>query len=158
MGALENCTSRQATRKPLMMVSLKIYRVITLAVLVLLLDACASLPDAACGPATEFAVRDTMYFGTGIPGGGIVTADDWSMFLTATVTPRFPQGLTVSQAAGQWRGDDGAIVQETSYVLELVHADDIASEQAVADIVSAYKTQFSQEAVLRVSTNACISF
>ena len=134
------------------------YFITEIVVLILMLEGCASLPGIACSPGEEFAIQDTLYFGTGIPGGGVVTPEAWSMFLTTIVTPKFPQGLTVSQAAGQWRGEDGAIVQEASYVLELIHPDDIASEQSVAEIVSAYKTQFRQEAVLRVSENACISF
>ena len=124
----------------------------------LALGGCASLPGAQCSTAQERAIQDTLYFGTGITGGGAVSTDDWAMFLTAVVTPRFPQGLTVSQAAGQWRGDDGAIVQENSYVLQLIHPDDATSTQAVTEIVDAYKTQFRQEAVLRVSESACISF
>ena len=133
------------------------YRSAVIVVLALALDACASLRGPVCKPGEESVVQDKLYFGTGIPGGGVVTPEAWSMFLAATVTPRFPQGLTVSPAAGQWRGDDGAIVQEASYVLELVHPDDAPSEQSVTEVVSAYKTQFRQEAVLRVRMDACIS-
>jgi hypothetical protein len=39
-----------------------------------------------------------------------------------------------------------------------VHSDDGTSEQAVVEIVSAYKTEFRQEAVLRVKGRACTSF
>ncbi|MES2627126.1 MAG: DUF3574 domain-containing protein [Pseudomonadota bacterium] len=134
------------------------WRVASALVVMLLLNGCAASRTTACRPGEEFAVQDALYFGTGIPDDGVVTPEDWSMFLTATVTPRFPQGLTVSQASGQWRGEDGSIVQETSYVLELVHPDDVMSEQAVAEIISAYKTQFRQEAVLRVKHESCISF
>ena len=133
-------------------------RLIAVIVFALALDGCASLPGVQCSAGQEPAIQDTLYFGTGIPGGGIVTPQEWSMFLTEVVTPRFPQGLTVSQAAGQWRGDDGAIVQEASYVLQLVHPDDAASAQYVVEIAAAYKMQFRQEAVLNVSESACISF
>src|SRR5688572_8842504 len=105
-------------------------RLIAFVALALLLDGCASLSGIQCSAAQELAIQDTLYFGTGIPGGGVVTSEDWSLFLTEVVTPRFPQGLTVSQAAGQWRGDDGAIVQENSYVLQLIHPDDVSAAQA----------------------------
>lgn len=36
----------------------------------------------------------------------MVSDEDWRAFLAAEVTPRFPDGLTVIDAAGQWR--DGA--------------------------------------------------
>lgn len=127
-------------------------------VFALALDGCASSPAIQCGAAQQAAIHDTLYFGTGIPDGGAVTADDWSMFLATVVTSRFPLGLTVLEAAGQWRGDDGAIVEEASYVLQLIHPDDAANSQAVAEIADAYKTRFRQEAVLRVSERACISF
>lgn len=103
------------------------------------------------------ALHDSVYFGTGMPDGGAVTADQWSGFLATTVTPRFPQGLTVSTVSGQWRGADGSIVLEQTHVLGLVHPDDAASEEAIGDIIVAYKTRFRQEAVLRVRNPVCIA-
>jgi hypothetical protein len=73
------------------------------------------------------------------------------------VTPRFPSGLTVWPAAGQWRGNDGEVVREASYVLNLLHAPDAKSEADVVAIVTEYKKQFEQEAVLRVRSAACLS-
>ena len=113
---------------------------------------------AGCEDGEQALVHDTLYFGTGKPRGGMVTPAEWSEFLKSTVTPRFPQGLTVSPASGQWRGADGAIVQEASQVLQLVHPDDAASEKAVQALVAAYKAQFQQEAVLRVKARTCVSF
>lgn len=74
-----------------------------------------------------------------------------------TVTPRFPQGFTTWNASGQWRGADAKIVHEPSHVLLLVHGDDARSDQAVMEIIAAYKRQFQQEAVLRVKTAGCAS-
>ncbi len=101
-------------------------------------------------------VYESLYFGTAKPTG-VVTPAEWAEFLKSTVTPRFPQGLTVWQASGQWRGSDGAIVSEASHVLNLVHANDAANENAVFEIVAAYKSLFQQEAVLRVKAHACTS-
>jgi len=111
-----------------------------------------------CGDGEQALVHDTLYFGTGKPRGGTVTPAEWSEFLKSTVTPRFPQGLTVTPASGQWRGADGAIVQEASQVLQLVHADDAASDKAVQALVAAYKAEFEQEAVLRIKARTCVSF
>ena len=121
------------------------------------LSACATFGEPRCASHEQAAVQDSLYFGTA-RAAGVVTAEEWSGFLEATVTPRFPRGLTVSQASGQWRGADGAIVRESTYVLHLLHASDAQSEAAIAAIVSAYKTQFRQEAVLRVRAKACMSF
>ena len=120
-----------------------------------LLAACATTP--ACAPGEQAAVAELLYFGTARPGGGVVGADDWSAFLREVVTPRFPDGLTVWPAAGQWRGADGAITREVSHVLNLVHPPDERSEQGIRAIAAEYKQRFQQEAVLRVKSPACMS-
>ena len=58
-------------------------------------------------------VNDQIFLGTDTPSGP-VSPQEWTSFLAESVTPRFPQGLTVWQASGQWRGNDGAIVREPS--------------------------------------------
>jgi hypothetical protein len=131
---------------------------IVIAGLAATLGGCAPMHGAGCGTGEEALIHDALYFGTGKPRGGAVTPAEWSEFLKSTVTPRFPQGLTVSPASGQWRGADGAIVQEASQVLHLVHPNDAASENAVQALVAAYKAQFEQKAVLRVKARTCVSF
>lgn len=102
-------------------------------------------------------VSQTLYFGTDMPGGR-VDAPAWKAFLDRTVTPAFPQGFSVWTAAGQWQSDSGAIVQEPSYVLNIIHPDVPSLDAAVAGIAAAYKREFRQEAVLRVRSAACVSF
>ncbi|HSI60735.1 MAG TPA: DUF3574 domain-containing protein [Ideonella sp.] len=126
------------------------------AALCLAASACAPWQGPGCRPGEQPSVHDALYFGTAKPDG-TVTAAQWAGFLETVVTPRFPQGLTVNEASGQWRGANGATVREASHVLHLVHADDPASEKAVTEIVAAYKSQFQQEAVLRVRAAACVS-
>lgn len=121
----------------------------------ILLAACATPPGPACGPGEKPAIADTLYFGTERPGGAVTPAE-WNEFLATTVTPRFPDGLTVWPAAGQWKSAEG-IVREGSYLLSLVHADDPANENAVREIMQAYKTQFHQQAVLRSRATTCMS-
>jgi len=76
-------------------------------------SACASIGEPRCAPNEQSAVQDSLYFGTA-RAIGIVTSEEWSKFLEVAVAPRFPQGLTVSQAWGQWRGADGSIVGEST--------------------------------------------
>ncbi|MBI3716516.1 MAG: DUF3574 domain-containing protein [Betaproteobacteria bacterium] len=121
------------------------------------LAGCASVHQPACSSGEQLLVNESLYFGTGKPVG-VVTPAEWAEFLKGVVTPRFPQGLTVLQASGQWRGADGVVVREGSQVLILVHPDDASNEKAVLEIVAAYKSQFQQEAVLRVKAHACASF
>ena len=115
---------------------------------------CASTPP--CGAGESAAVQELIYFGTDTPSGP-VTDQAWAEFLSGTVTPRFPDGLSVWSAQGQWRSAAGPVIQESSYVLSLVHPGHGASEQAVLELIQAYKTRFQQEAVLRVRSSACMS-
>ena len=41
-------------------------------------------------------VRDVVYFGRNRPEGGTVGDDEWNRFLEQVVTPRFPDGYTVT--------------------------------------------------------------
>ncbi|HKY91078.1 MAG TPA: DUF3574 domain-containing protein [Nevskiaceae bacterium] len=120
---------------------------------------CAALPTTpagSCPTPQRAAVTHTLYFGADRPAGGTVSDTDWSTFLSTVVTPRFPQGLTWWQADGQWRGDDGTIVRESSRVLRLIGNDTPAFDADVAAVAQAYKSAYQQEAVLRVRDTACM--
>src|SRR5215207_8742955 len=86
-----------------------------LALLLLALAGCAasSLPirpsAGACEAGDQSMVRDTLYFGRNRPNGGAVREAEWRRFLNETITPRFPDGLTVVKATGQWRDASGQI-------------------------------------------------
>jgi hypothetical protein len=118
------------------------------------LTACAARPLADCPAGATAATAELLYFGTATPGG-VVSEAEWQAFVRNEVTPRFPQGLTTWRADGQWRGADGKIVREGSHVLSLLHARDSRADAAIAAIVAAYKSQFRQESVLRVTSQAC---
>lgn len=124
----------------------------------LLCSACGSLPRSACPAGAQALVEDELFFGLSTPSGGTIAEEQWQAFLRDEVTPRFPQGLSVVDAAGQWRGNDGSIVREHSRVLTLAHPDDAGSEAAIRAIVEAYKTRFEQEAVMRLKQRACATF
>lgn len=121
-----------------------------------LLAGCASTPSQPCASHERASVHDMLYFGTAMPQGA-VSKKDWTEFVDRTVTPRFPQGLSVWNASGQWGANQGGIVREASYVLSLVHADDQTQNRKVQEIVEAYRARFQQEAVLRVRAAACVS-
>jgi hypothetical protein len=110
----------------------------------------------ACAPAIQSEARESvvverLYFGRNVGDTVIVTDSAWAAFVTEIVTPRFPAGLTVWPATGQWRDPNGRIRREPSFVLELVlptHTDD--TDRAITAIIAEYKRRFRQEAVLRV--------
>ena len=118
---------------------------------------CAASGPVTCRSDERQLVSETLYFGTATPDG-VVDDAAWTRFLDDWVTPRFPDGLTVLHASGQWRGADGKIVEEPSRVLNLVHSGDAANERKVEEIAGEYKRRFQQEAVLRTRGAVCVSY
>jgi hypothetical protein len=126
--------------------------------LTLAIGACASHPPDTCRPGERPAAADALYFGAAKPDGTAVTAEEWRDFVDRVVTPRFPQGLSWWEGAGQWRTAAGTIQREASHILHLVHEDTAENELALREIANRYKTRFRQEAVLRIRSGACVSF
>ena len=128
------------------------------------LAACAShvpgdpVPVAGCDSGDTALVRDVLYFGRNRPDGGQVSDADWQAFLDEVVTPRFPGGLTVVEATGQWKGQSGQVERERAEVVTVLHAGDAPARRAVEEIAAEYKRRFQQEAVLRERTTACTHF
>ena len=121
------------------------------------LTSCATTARLDCDTDEQRLVTTTLYFGTA-KAVGVVGNEEWLAFLAEVVTPRFPQGLTVTDASGQWRSANGEIVRETSHALTLVHPDDAASDRAIDEIIARYKSGFDQEAVMRTHSPSCVSF
>jgi hypothetical protein len=114
--------------------------------------ACARPAQHASAPApAPPAVADRLVFGRSIPGGGIVSDAEWDAFVREVITPRFPEGLTLWRAEGQWRDRTGETVREAVVVLELFHPGEAATETALQEIAEEYKRRFRQEAVLRTT-------
>jgi hypothetical protein len=120
--------------------------------------AVANLAVPNCTVGDTALVRDVVYFGRNRPDGGTVNDSEWQGFLDEVVTPKFPAGLTVIEATGQWRGQSGVVEQERSEIVTVFHAGDEAARQAVAAVASEYKRRFRQEAVLRERSSTCARF
>lgn len=131
--------------------------------LVILAGCAANAPPAAqptitCSAGDTVLVRETLYFGRNRPEGGTVSDAEWKSFLAQVVTPRFPLGLTVLNATGQWKGASGEVEEERSEVVTIFHPDDEAGRRSVREIALEYKRRFGQEAVLRERAPTCASF
>jgi hypothetical protein len=110
-----------------------------------------------CGVSAAAQLRTTLYFGLARPKGA-VTELEWQLFLRDEVTRRFPDGLTVWEAEGQWQTAAGSIDHEQSKVLILVDPDTAPARQSVLAVIEAYRKTFEQQSVLwesaRVSSAA----
>jgi hypothetical protein len=124
-------------------------------------QATATLPAAPpaasdeCG-SSRAQLRTTLYFGTSKPKGA-VSELEWQVFLRDEVTVRFPDGLTVWDAEGQWKGISGAVEQERSKVLLLVHPDTPAARGSIQQVIAKYRQVFEQESVLWETARVCIA-
>ncbi|HYD87800.1 MAG TPA: DUF3574 domain-containing protein [Vitreimonas sp.] len=119
----------------------------------------ASVEAEGCTGSAEERVIATMYFGRNIGGELGVSEAAWDAFVDAEITPRFPDGLTVADAEGQWRDTEtGAIVREPSKQLTVFLADETEGRAALDRIAEAYKRQFQQQAVALVVERSCVSF
>jgi len=115
-------------------------------------------PNNQCDLGDDPMVRDVIYFGRIRPGGGVVSDAEWQQFLGDVVTSKFPDGLTVVDATGQWKGANGAVEQERAEVVTILHNGDLPARKAVKEISQEYKLRFKQEAVLRERVVICASF
>lgn len=118
----------------------------------------ATAAPVACAVGDTALERDVVYFGRNRPDGGTVSDAEWQEFLDAVVTPKFPNGFTVIEGTGQWKGRSGAVERERSAVVTFLHTGSAADRGAVAEVAGAYKRRFRQEAVLRERTPACARF
>lgn len=147
-----------------------------LLVLLLGLGACASHPPVAAGPAEATAtlqgdvarpaaaqgwVRSELYFGVGTEGDdkAAISEAQWRAFLDKEVTPRFPDGLTVFDAYGQWlfRGAQGP-ERLNSKVLVILHEDTPQRRADIEAIRLAWKQATKHQSVLWSQQAAEVSF
>jgi hypothetical protein len=105
----------------------------------------------ALGQTLLFA-RTELFFGTAKADGSAVTDEQFLAFLDAEITPRFPDGLTLLEGDGQFRGEDEVIIKEKSFLLILLYPLQGFRESSarIESIRELYKSEFDQESVLRV--------
>jgi Protein of unknown function (DUF3574) len=115
-------------------------------------------PGPKCRAGAVAYARLELLFGLGLHGGGEVSEEEWRAFIETEVTPRFPDGLTVLTAFGQWRSRSGEVAKEPSRVLVIWHRRGAGGETDIEAIRQAYKTQFGQESVMWVDGASCVSF
>lgn len=125
-------------------------------------------------------IRTELYFGLSIPPGSdgspasTVSDAQWRQFVDQEISPRFPDGLTVLQATGQWRsrptdGHPVEIVHEDSRVVVIFHhgpaparsgsnAPADSDEAKIEQIRAAYKARFRQDSVMRTNSVLRVDF
>jgi hypothetical protein len=131
-------------------------RILGLIVPALLAGCALTAETARCPLPAEAAPVIELFFGRGLPDGGEVSEAAWRGFVDEVVTPRFPEGLSVLDTAGQYRAGD-AIQRERSKLLIIVGPDPRDLDARLDAVIAAWKARFRQQAVLRVDSTACIA-
>jgi hypothetical protein len=125
----------------------------------LALAACTPPPAVTAAPVCTAplkpALQVELFFGRTIDKGREITEAEWAGFLADEVTPRFPEGLSVADVAGQWQGPSGRIGRERSKLLIVVVFDAPAHGPKVQAIVDTYKQRYAQHSVFRVEHAVC---
>ena len=115
----------------------------------LLLGACAPQQQApSCAAPLKPAVEVDLFYGA-------VSDADWASYLAEEVTPRFPDGLTAVDAAGQWRNPAGVVTRERSKLLVIIVFDAPGHVAKVQAMIDAYLKRFHQQAVLHTEHAVC---
>jgi hypothetical protein len=100
-----------------------------------------------------------LIFGRNIGSRIGVSEGNFGRFVDREIMSRFPNGLTVFNAAGQWwEKASNKIVREPSKIVQIAlpgQVDDIAR---LNEIVEAYKRRFKQQSVVLIVRPACVSF
>ena len=120
-----------------------------------LLAGCQTAPKPVC-PAGQAQLRTAQLFFTAkAPAKLDETA--LRLFVDQEVTPRFPDGVTVVDGGGQWKGAENQMIREAAKVVMIVlpaKGDPTAEVEAVR---MAYRARFKQEPLVVLPPPACVT-
>jgi hypothetical protein len=131
-------------------------RITTLAIagICLALAACGGprTDPFVCMPGLEVYQRTELFLGLSSPQGR-VSPVKFQRFISVQVTPRWGTGFSILDGQGVWKGG-----QEPSKVLVRLHQGGPEENVNIEAIADAYKSQFSQDSVLRSDQAVCAKF
>ncbi len=128
-------------------------------ILSFVLVGCATAPPPpACPAGQEYRHTAQLFFGRNVGDKAGVSEADFRRFVDEELTPRFPDGLTVLDGGGQWRGEENRLIREASKVVLIVLPRGREVPSRIEVVRSAYKARFRQDSVLLITQAACVSF
>lgn len=134
-------------------------RLVFAAALAAILGACAGLQPPTCAPGQQTMLTAELLFGRKIGDRVGVSETAFRRFVDEEVTPRFPDGLTILDAKGQYRDAERAVlVREPSKLLLIALKDEPEGRAKLAAIAERYKARFNQQSVGTILKSACVSF
>lgn len=101
-----------------------------------------------------------LFFGRDKAGRKAVSDAEWANFLAKTVTPNFPDGLTVFDGYGQWRNPQTGVIGRSPSVkivlIAIKRSPDLSGR--LSAVMDAYKTRFRQQSVGIITRDSCAAF
>lgn len=128
-----------------------------LAPIAVVLAGCVTTPPA-CPPGGRDRVVAELLFGRNVGDRVGVSEAAFRRFVDTEVTPRFPNGLTITDSRGQYRHSSGRLIREPGKVVTIVLADEPLDLARLSDVASAYRRRFAQESVGIITRRACVAF
>jgi hypothetical protein len=117
----------------------------------------AAMPS--CHGTQQTKMVAELMFGRDIGRGVGVSESAWQLFVARELVSRFPDGLTIIDAIGQWRDrDSGRIVREPSKHVEIVLPGNKDDDARLDAVVAAYRREFHQHSVGVIVRPACVAF
>ena len=123
--------------------------------LLLALAACADSGASQCQEGLEPGGEHKLFFGL----GDSISESEWDAFLADVITPRFPGGLTVLDAYGQWQPPVGDLVRQPTKVL-LIGGTDLQDPdhwKLIREIAAEWEQRYGVPAY-HLTTESCSGF
>ena len=120
------------------------------------LTACVSAPPKPACPAGQTQLRTAQLF-LGAKAPVRLNEKDLRSFVAGEVTPRFPDGVTVVDGGGQWKGDDNRLIREAAKVVLIVLPAKGDPQAQVEAVRTAYRARFKQDSVVVMPPPACVA-
>jgi hypothetical protein len=114
-------------------------------------------PGPACRQGSSPMVRTELIFGSERKTLPPVSDAEWQSFIDNEIAQRFPDGFTLLDGQGEWRGSRG-IVREKSHILILWYQSSPESQDKIEALRSIYDKQFGQDSVARIDGLDCVAF
>src|SRR5260370_35728972 len=89
------------------------------AVFALVVAGCSGLGLNACAPGLQRMIQAQLFFGRNIAGGGMVSDEEWRLFLDEEVSQSDPAGFSDADTEGRYRNTAGVSVPERSNQLRI---------------------------------------
>lgn len=123
-------------------------------ILMLGVAGCMSAPKPQACPVGEAPLHTAQLF-MGAKTPATPNERDLRRFVDQEVTPRFPDGVTVVDGGGQWKGAENRMIREAAKVV-LVVLPASGGGAKVEAMRTAYRTRFKHEPVVVLPPPACM--